>query len=182
MKVELQFQIIFTVNVDKGGCAPRLDDLKPGIVRSRKFRVTEEEVEEPEYQAKHRKYVGYVNWDGLRSFLEDLCPSEVCDTMGALTLEYGLLPAVSFSDGNDGYSRNAYISVIIDPASEEVMYRKLEQLPDNQRDAVVEATIQPFLKRAHESLLQYRDEELDAVAWMRDMVELDVEQGILIAK
>ena len=62
----------------------------------------------------HVKNVAVVDLDGLNKLVYNTCLVYECETMGSLTVEFGHLPAKSFSvnDGSE-YFENAYISAII---------------------------------------------------------------------
>lgn len=176
MKAQIQYHIILTIDVNKqeNYCRTNLNSIKPAIVKTRRFVVTETEVEEPEYFSKHRKYCGVVSAQELIEFLDDLSPEYTCQTMGALTLEFGWLPAISFDvPGYYGYSTNAYVS----PVWSEEAEKAFEEIrtTDEQKKLIVEREIWPKLEAA---MLWLEEEwnQPDAEETIPDVVEVNVEQ------
>lgn len=65
-----------------------------------------------------RKYVATLTADELKEFAEQfgVSANETCHTMGALTVEYGLTPAISWDCRDtqyNGYLCNAYVSPLV---------------------------------------------------------------------
>lgn len=63
----------------------------------------------------HVKNIAIVDLEGLNKFLYNSCLKYECETMGSMTMEYGIIPAKSFTyyDYNTDESENAYISAIV---------------------------------------------------------------------
>ena len=58
-------------------------------------------LDESESGAREQKRCAVLTWEGLKQFLDALGFNDVCNTMGALTLEFGVLPAISFTSNED---------------------------------------------------------------------------------
>lgn len=61
----------------------------------------------------HVKNTAIVDLEGLNKFLYNSALRYECETMGSMTIEYGILPAKSFSCWDGDASENAYISAIV---------------------------------------------------------------------
>ena len=92
----------------------------------------------------HVKNVAIVDLAGLNKFLDNSCLRYECETLGSMTIEYGLLPAKSFSncDGSE-YFENAYISAIvsserIDEAILAQTGHEFSDLPEDMKKSVQE--------------------------------------------
>ncbi len=177
MKTEIQFYVILTLDIIKDSGAT-IKQCKPSLVKYPKFIVAETEVEEADYFSQHRKYTGIITIDELQQFIDDCYFDFTCQTMGALTLEYGMLPAISFDcDSNyDGYNINAYISPIFSPETE----TKLESLLPNdekQQKAVAESEIYPIFEKALDILEHYLDNDFnDNTEKLKALNEIHPEQ------
>jgi hypothetical protein len=130
-RINLKYYVILTIDIPKSDNASTLKQVKSNIPLLRKFKVTENEVEEPEYYKQHRKYVGILPANSIKKLIEQCEFDTTCNTMGALTLEYGFVPAVSFDfrdGGYYGYYINAYISPIIEEKSDTYIYNELSDI------------------------------------------------------
>lgn len=161
MKVEIQFYVILTLDIVKDSNTT-IKSCKPDLVKYPKFIVTETEVEEINYFSKHRKYTGILTIEELASFVDNCYFDSTCQTMGALTIEYGMLPAISFScDSNyDGYNINAYISPIFSPETEKKL-SETQPKDEKQAKAIAEAEICPIMDKAMDILEHYLDNDFD---------------------
>lgn len=121
-RLYLNYHIICTIDVFKGQDIS-LKNIKCSLFR--KLRVTETEVEEPEYYSKHRKYCGLLSPKETVKFINEMGFYSTCQTMGALTLEYGMLDAISFDDDSDAYRVNAYISPIFTESTDQYLESEL---------------------------------------------------------
>jgi len=133
MEVKLKYYVILSLDIVKGEDGRgvvRLKRVKPDEVKYPKFKVTETEVEDPEWCAKHRKYVGILSPKETNKFLEDnFC--EACQTMGSIT-EIGWLPSVAFSYEDEGFFLNAYVSPILDEEDEKKLLEEIKNHPQSQ--------------------------------------------------
>ena len=141
MKPEFNFYVIFTIDIIKAADTwITLSKIKPKTVTRKNFTVTESANDEPEYYKTHRRYCGILSIDDLEKFISDCDFDDTCQTMGALTLEYGLLPAISFSAYAEDYTFNAYISPIFSDKTEAA----LGTLPENARPIAQEGITLAF--------------------------------------
>lgn len=128
MEAKVNYYVILSLDIPKGvGRKITLPQAKPDIVKYPKFRVTETEVEDPKWCAKHRKYVGVLSQKETIQFLDENF-STTCKTMGSIT-ELGWLPAISFSNEEDLFYLNAYVSPIFDEKDDENLMKDLEKHP-----------------------------------------------------
>lgn len=133
---DIRFYVIYTLkkgygymtNKDmKESCSLK----KPMIVKGTKIVLTEDyKATESASGMREQKRCAQLTLKGLKDFLFDICFDGVCDTMGALTVEYGMLPAVSFS----GYSDSSYIPTAVVKSFEKRYREKDCDLPDYQLD------------------------------------------------
>jgi len=127
MRAKVEYYIIFTIEIYRDRYH-KLKHIKPRVVKYPDFIVTEKK---PEYEeiSVYRKYVGILSPKKLKDFMEECMFDESNKTMGALTIEYGLIPAVSFSSDHYGYYFNAYISPIPHREDEQILISILETHP-----------------------------------------------------
>jgi len=154
MKAEFKYYVILTIDTHKDGLHNSIRAVKPDIVKKRSiWTVTETECED-DWQAAHRKYVGILDGQQLETLFEQCYFCHACDTMGALTLEFGMMDAVSFEDENfsDGYVINAYVSVIWADETEELFAKAGEGLTKEQKQAIAENEIWPEFRKRFDAL------------------------------
>ncbi len=109
----MKFYIIYSIDCPKDDKITRFypQNIKP-------FTITEIEADNPEEQ-KHRKMTGLLTKKQFKSFIDSTgLTAQSVETMGSLTMEFGLIPAISFWDEIDAYSYNvrkdAYITPILE--------------------------------------------------------------------
>lgn len=134
-----------------------LKEEKPKCVKKPTWYVTETEVEDPEYFFTHRKYCADdITTKQLIEFLDEVEFDETNNTLGAVTLLHGTLPAISFNKYEGNTEHNAYVSpLMIDDQLNElyIKYAKLNwesaEAKDMQR--VIGGAIDNMLKVLKES-------------------------------
>lgn len=133
MEKELYYYVILSITrigekFDK--LQYKLNDVIPDVVKNskigkKKLYTKTESIEEDLGNYVHqfgRKYTSLLNRQQLLDLVEECYFDETCDTMGSLSLEYGLLPAISFTcyEIFDIWSYNAYVSPITDLTVDEI--------------------------------------------------------------
>jgi hypothetical protein len=108
MKTKVKWLVIINIMYLKD---TKLSEIKPDIIKYPLFRATDIEKED---QYINRKYYGTLTFEQLSDLFRECSFTDTCQTMGSLTLEYGMLPAISFDINENWYSINAYISPIYD--------------------------------------------------------------------
>lgn len=140
MRVKLEYYVILTIQIYKedrerySSPEPNLTDIKPSVVKFPKFHVTEDTPEDSDIK-KHRKYVGIISPEDLKNLIEEADFENADETMGSITLDYGWMPAISFSAYAERHGINAYITPIPEREDEEILMRELDSHP--QREIVV---------------------------------------------
>jgi hypothetical protein len=76
-------------------------DLNVETVPGHRFRLTEWHSVSDTWQdgTAQVKFCGICTFDGVKELIDRAYLNQTCDTMGMLTIEYGFIPAVSFSTG-----------------------------------------------------------------------------------
>lgn len=132
MKVQVKYVVLFSVinYITQFKAANKIKDITPNIINSkvkgkRVYKLSAKEKEELDYDLTmySHKYLTELNKEQLLELFNECCFRECCDTMGSITLEYGHLPAISFTYYNEGfgqYEYNAYISPLILITDDEV--------------------------------------------------------------
>jgi len=140
MLIKLSYYWIISIDIYKPGCnlynrIDTISQLKPKMLnKTSLFQVTEDQPED-EYTLKHRKYTGITDWRQTKELLSQFDFNETCQTMGSLTIEFGLLPAISFNAYDDygNFNINAYVSPIVE--NEEQLSKEFGKLTEEQREA-----------------------------------------------
>lgn len=161
MQAKLRYYIIYTLDVHKDN-DQSIKQCKPDIVRYPLFQVTETEDESvSEWCKAHRKYVGILTGEQLVKFLEQIGACSTCQTMGALTPEFGMLPAISFDTENCyyGYSDNAYVSPIFSGETDKAVNKAVEEFSKDQKQAMAEQEIWPIFDAAMIALENCLDDD-----------------------
>ncbi len=158
MKAELKLYVILTLDLSKAdrGWAESLKTVKPSIWR--KLELTESKAEEP--GDIHRKYTGVLSPADFGELLEETGMTYECETMGSLTLEYGMLPAVAYSNcayGDPDWLIQAFVSPVLSHEQEDFLDAAITELPDKKRKSAIKYVVQPFFARALEILKQGND-------------------------
>jgi hypothetical protein len=156
MNAQIKYYIIFTISYqerdNETGQFLSMPYL-PKIVKRPLFVPTDVERDENRIS---KKYIGLLTPDQLIEFV-DLCEfTDTCQTQGALTLEYGLLPAISFSETDSyyyGYEFNAYISPVI--SNYDDLCDELDKLPEKQKEVVLNRVY-----KETDSILNYLENDL----------------------
>lgn len=138
MKAELKYFVITSLDTPKGYI--RMN--KPNVLR-KNTKVTESSNSEDMPNYVHRKYCSEFNKTQLKELLNENW-FETCKTMGALTIEYGFMDAISFNFENCDAYLNSYISPII--SNENELISELDKLPETVKDIKI-SRIQSKLKR-----------------------------------
>lgn len=125
----LEFFVIYSFDIN---LECKVDNYKPNNKTLKHMNLTETKPDDYEiWKHKHRKYVGMLS----KQEFKDLCweqgmETESCETMGSLTFEFGLLPAISMSYSDDRTSMNIYVTPMhkdkegyYDVVSEDNFYR-----------------------------------------------------------
>ena len=112
--MKVRYLCIYTMDIDKGSWN-NVKYFKPNSIKYPLWKMTEDEVEDPEYYKAHRKYVGELSAEQLKDFLTDInYIVSIENTMGSLT-EYGLQPAVSFqTESTNCMYDNLYVTPLTD--------------------------------------------------------------------
>ena len=95
-----------------------------------KFYCTESDNNSDEYSyvnltTIHKKYTAELNNEEFIEFAENFNGCSTCNTMGSLTLEYGLLPAFSI-DPDTQNIENVYVSILFEKELEEEEMEEIE--------------------------------------------------------
>jgi len=95
-----------------------------------KFYCTESDNNSDEYSYAnlttiHKKYTAELNNEEFIEFAENFNGCSTCNTMGSLTLEYGLLPAFSI-DPDTQNIENVYVSILFEKELEEEEMEEIE--------------------------------------------------------
>ncbi len=186
MKVGIQYFVITSLDCEDG----EINRNKPGVLKSRKHTYVSESGEsEYDYlrdedpsspKLVHRKYCSHLTAKQVKELL-DYDWFETCDTMGSLSLEYGLIPAVSFNFEVGGYDYtaflNSYISAVV--VNEEELCGELDKL-DKDTAEIKSKKIGQKLDRIHKILLDAdpRNHEIH----LPNSFDIDLEQHELILK
>lgn len=145
MNAKINYYIIGTVDVysESRFEGSRIEDVLPDFFnwkngRKRVFHQTEGSNEAEEPATKHRKYCGIVTPEQLEKIREDNY-IQTCQTMGALTMEYGWLGAISWdlditSAWHNDCSCNLYVSPIVADESFEEIDSIMKSLPEKVRE------------------------------------------------
>lgn len=145
----MKFYIIYSIDIplynETVGTETLLNMNVPFYIQNNmdKFIITEENYESDEYEyyefkTCHRKYTGLLNENEFLQFISDFVYNPTCDTMGSLTLEYGLLPAFCVEILNNYNIEDLYISILFDKELENEFMITIE----NQiREAIENGTI-----------------------------------------
>lgn len=136
---------------------------KPEMVKRPLFVPTD--VEDIDGKLKDRKYCATLTPDQLIEFMKETEFTDTCQTMGSLTLEYGMLPAISFEYYDYNYSVNAYVSPV--PGSDHATYSEFEKLDEKQQ-----AAIQNKIGNKMHRVLSYLEKDLLESEYWKDEFEL----------
>ena len=144
----IDFYIIYSIDI------PKLENLSiekhlkyniPNYILNNpdKFIVTENDDESEEYSycdliTVHRKYTAILNENDFLNFIDEFSYSSTCDTMGALTVEYGLLSAFCVEINERESIESLYVSLLFDEKLEE---NKMMEIEDEIREAIESGNI-----------------------------------------
>lgn len=133
---KLKYLVIYSVDIFDRDTT--LNMVRPDMVTKKPFQITENNSDiDIEGCVKHRKHVGVISPEKLETLLSDYCVESTVDTMGSLTIEYGLQPAVAFETfPYHGELQSLYVTplcVEIDPDCQ----RDMESIPESQRDLIL---------------------------------------------
>jgi hypothetical protein len=172
MKTKMKFSIILSIDIyDKGW---KLSAVKPEIVKHPLFYKTESEADEDCVKI-HRKYCGTLSIDELYKLIEQINITSSCDTQGALTLEYGFMPAISLTDDDGGYTINLYVSPIFDDETEEKIQKVLGNITEGSKNIIVDTVTGPHFDRAMELLKEIPDYDDENFEELRNLSEKDLD-------
>ena len=135
---EVNYYVILSIDIPKGSFFRRYYD--KDILKKFDLQITEAGESDYIEGYKHRKLVSQLTEDQLQEFIDEfyLYPEDVM-TMGSLTIEYGLLPAVSFNaeDYEYGACINCYISPLFlfnEPIQSEKIFNDEDYIDINWDD------------------------------------------------
>lgn len=164
MKAQVNYYVILTITYnfrdEKDGQYLPMD--KPESLDKFGFYPTDAEVAYWDEHWMDRKYCGEIPAKNLPYFLQEIGAATTCQTMGALTLEYGHLPAISFESEGYGYEQriNAYVSPVL-PSEE--LYKAFEALPEGQQEVVRERVANEL-----EKSLEYLEKDILNLGWLTE--------------
>lgn len=174
MEVEIRYYVIYAMDTFL-----KVSRAKPSYIKGKHWKMTEsgknDDWDVKEKKPNHRKYCGILTADQLKEMLEEEGYWSTCETMGALTLEFGLLPAISFDFEDENSFKNAYVSPIL--WNEDGIYKALDKLPKKQREKTLDMEIHPKM----DGLLNFlKDLDSNAVELnIPSSLDLKVEQMII---
>lgn len=181
MKAKVLYYVILTIQVFD---TLRMNNVKPKMVKRPLFYPTD--VEDNNYdgiKSVSRKYCGRLSFEQLVEFLNECNFTSTCQTMGALTMEYGFLDAVSFEasgeDYYDGssYSLNAYISPIYD----DEFYEGFGDVPEDRKPEVwahMKKCLDWLQNDALDELYDIKYKDVEAPAYLNE-VYFDIQQLLI---
>lgn len=182
MKVRTLFYVIYTIDTHE-----KISRVKPDYIKHPKFKVTENEgefISDCEKPFNHRKYVGIIDAHELLDILKEEY-SSTYETMGALTLEFGMLDAISFQFEDQEAWRGAYISLIFDETEE--FCKEMDTIPKDQWEIFQKLELWPKTKDIYNKLKEmdgcpsfdddYKDEEGNEI--LPYTIELNIRQNFL---
>ena len=147
MLIKIKYQWIITINRHKD-CYYKLSELKHCLLNKRTlFQATDKENENG-WQS--HKYCGIIDWRQSKELFNIYDFTDTMPTMGAITLETGTLPAISFDVYFNDYSIHAYVSPLIPDDF------NLDMLPERQQELIHAA-----INRKCESVLTRLENYLD---------------------
>jgi len=170
MKTTTKFSIILSIDIYDDGW--KLSSVKPKIVQYPLFYKTESEADEDCIKI-HRKYCGCLSFDELITLIEQVNITDTCDTMGALTLDYGFLPAVSMTDNDGGWNINLYVSPIFDDETEEKIQKAIGEISEMSKDIVFDTVIGPHFDKIMALLKDFPED--DAIEELRILSETELD-------
>lgn len=159
MKTQINYYVILSIEryKQKGDkFLPTLTQLKPGIVKYPLFYATDNEIEQIDDDLKRyaRKYCGLLTAKQLIEFLEQSDFTETCSTLGSITIEFGWIPAISFSVCDHDYGLNAYVSPIICEKSFIEEYDKLPEERQKQKAIYINKLMYDCMKFLENEVLE----------------------------
>lgn len=173
MKTKVNYHVIYSIDTPEN-----ISRVKPSYIKGRTWKVTEsgksDDIEpDPDTGKKwnHRKYCAVLRAEQLREMLDRESWS-TCKTMGAITLEYGWMDAISFDFRDSEAFRNAYISPLIED------WKQLDTIMSKHTEEQQKLIGERVLRPKVEELL----DGLENLEWVDDVVEtitLDIENQVL---
>jgi hypothetical protein len=161
INVTIDYHLIVSIDCYKSDYPRTIAQVKPDFLKKRNFFVTETEVEDPEYYSQHRKYCGIISAEKLEEIVQnEIYPEDVCQTMGALTIEFGMLPAISWSVFEHGYDINVYVSPIFRDNGQDIQVN-LDKLNDKQKEVVykrIDTIVSNAMDRLENNTDEYEDD------------------------
>ena len=170
MKTKVMYYVIYTLDLLKSNYNDTITQIKPSSIKYPLFKMTEDEVGDPEFFSKHRKYCGIITGGQLKQLLTEInYIIGTCETMGSIT-EIGWLPAICYETECIDYCDNIYVSPLIEKQAE--LSEFVDNLPEIQQKIAIK-DIQDSYEALLNNLRNYEDsDDFNFV----DIYNIDIEQ------